>query len=194
MLGIILCGGQSKRMGSDKGLLKQEEKTWAQSAIDKMSSLNITVKISVNKNQYSTYAEIFSIDDLIVDNDTLSLKGPLLGVLSCHLAFPGEDIFLLACDMPWMEISVLTSLYKIYQQQNSDAYIFTNDEEAEPLCGIYTAKGLAVIFAMLNKGELIKHSMKFMLEHLMVTRIPLSENEKKYFLNFNTQDEVTILQ
>jgi molybdopterin-guanine dinucleotide biosynthesis protein A len=36
MLGIILCGGQSLRMGRDKGLLKLEAKTWAQTAIDKM--------------------------------------------------------------------------------------------------------------------------------------------------------------
>ena len=190
MLGIILCGGQSQRMGSDKGMLKQEEKTWAKAAVDKMSALNISVKISVNKNQYAAYAEIFSANYLIIDNDSISLKGPLLGVLSCHLAFPGEDIFLLACDMPLMEISILSSLNKTYQQQNSDAYIFSNDGEAEPLCGIYTAKGLAVIHSMLNKGELIKHSMKFMLEHLTVTKIPLREEEKKYFRNINTHSEL----
>jgi molybdenum cofactor guanylyltransferase len=190
MLGIILCGGQSQRMGSDKGLLKQEEKTWTQSAIDKMSALNIPVKISVNKNQYPTYAEIFSANDLIIDNDTLSVKGPLLGVLSCHLAFPAEDIFLLACDMPLMESAILSSLYKTYQQQSSDAYIFTNNEEAEPLCAIYTAKGMAVIHSMLNKGELIKYSMKFMLEHLDVIEIPIKEEEKKYFMNINHHSEL----
>ncbi len=47
MIGLILCGGQSSRMGSDKGLLKLEAKTWAQTAIDKMEILHIPVKISV---------------------------------------------------------------------------------------------------------------------------------------------------
>jgi molybdopterin-guanine dinucleotide biosynthesis protein A len=190
MLGLILCGGQSQRMGSDKGMLKQEEKNWAQSAVDKMAALNIPVKLSVNEQQFPLYEAMFLKNDLIVDNNSLSLKGPLLGTLSCHLAFPNEDIFILACDMPLMEISIPSSLYKIYQQQNSDAYIFTNDGEAEPLCGIYTAKGLAFILAMLNKGELVKYSMKFMLEHLTVTKIPLREEEKKYFRNINTHSEL----
>jgi molybdenum cofactor guanylyltransferase len=39
---------------------------------------------------------------------------------------------------------------------------------------------------MLNKGQLVKYSMKFMLEHLTVTKIPLREDEKKHFRNFNT--------
>src|SRR5688572_17949633 len=103
MLGIILSGGQSSRMGQDKGLLKLEAKTWAQTAIDKLSILNFPVKISVNRSQFSQYAEVFSPADLIEDNETLSLKGPLLGVLSAHVHYPDEDLFILACDMPLME-------------------------------------------------------------------------------------------
>ncbi len=37
IVGVVICGGQSSRMGSDKGLLKLEAKTWAQTAIDKMA-------------------------------------------------------------------------------------------------------------------------------------------------------------
>ena len=50
MLGIILCGGQSLRMGSDKGLLKLQSITWTQNAINKMTALNIPVTISVISN------------------------------------------------------------------------------------------------------------------------------------------------
>ncbi len=190
MLGLVLCGGQSQRMGSDKGLMKTGEKTWAQMAVDKLSALSIPVKISVNEKQMPFYAEAFSIHKLIVDDNSLSVKGPLLGMLSCHLAFPKEDIVVLACDMLLMETSMLLSLYKNYQQQNAEAYIFTNDGEAEPLCGIYTAKGLSVILDMLNSRQLVKHSMKFMLEHVTVAKIALQEEEKKYFRNFNKASEI----
>lgn len=191
MLGIILCGGQSIRMGSDKGLLKLEARTWAQTAIDKMAALNIPVKISVNKQQHPEYAAVFSPDDLIADNETLQLKGPLLGLLSCHLSFPAEDLFILACDMPLMDTAILIDLNNKYQQfPNADAYVFTNDNEREPLCGIYTAKGLASVISLLKNGQLTKYSMKFMLDHLTVSTIAANEVQKKCFKNFNAHAEL----
>jgi molybdopterin-guanine dinucleotide biosynthesis protein A len=191
MVGIVLCGGQSTRMGSDKGLLKLEAKTWAQTAIDKMTELNIPVKISVNNNQYPAYAAVFPVTDLIADKPSLPLHGPLQGTLSCHLEYPGEDLFILACDMPMMEPFLLKELYANYQQYPSvDAYIFTNDGEPEPLCGIYTAKGLSIILNMLHQGQLTKHSMKFMLDHLTVNTIAVPEDQKKHFRNFNAHAEL----
>lgn len=191
MLGVILCGGQSSRMGSDKGLLKLEAKTWAQTAIDKMAALNIPVKVSVNNTQHPSYAAVFPVPDLITDNTSLQVKGPLQGVLSSHLQYPTEDLFILACDMPMMEPFLLKELYEQYlQHPSADAYIFTNDGEPEPLCGIYTANGLSTILAMLQDGQLIRHSMKFMLDHLVVNTIALLEEQKKYFRNFNAHAEL----
>lgn len=191
MTGIILCGGQSSRMGSDKGLLKLEAKTWAQTAIDKLSVLNIPVKLSVNRQQYNEYAEVFAADDLIVDAASLQLHGPLLGVLSSHLQNPAEDLFVFACDMPLMEPTLLKELYIHYEQNpDHDAFVFMNDHEPEPLCAIYTAKGLSTIFGMLQNGTLTKQSMKFMLDHLPVFSITLSEGLKKQFRNFNAHAEL----
>jgi len=191
MLGVILCGGQSSRMGSDKGLLKLEANTWAQTAIDKITTLNIPIKISVNSNQYTDYAAIFPSTDLITDDATLSLKGPLLGVLSSHLKFPNEDLFILACDMPLMEPSLINKLYIQYQQEPSfHAFVFTNEGEPEPLCGIYKAKGLSLILDMLVSGRLYKHSMKFMLDHLNINTIPATDEQKKFFRNFNAHAEL----
>jgi len=191
VLAIVICGGQSSRMGTDKGLLKLEAKTWAQTAIDKMAALNIPVKISVNENQFSAYSAVFSSDKLIADNISLQVKGPLLGVLSSHLQHPTEDLFVLACDMPLMEPFLLKELYHQYLLHLSyDAHLFTNEHEPEPLCGIYTAKGLSGILTMLREGRLIKFSMKFMLDHLIVNAIAATDEQKKYFRNFNAHAEL----
>jgi molybdenum cofactor guanylyltransferase len=178
-------------MGTDKGLLKLEAKTWGQTAFDKLAALNIPVKISVNNDQFAAYSEVFSIANLIPDNPSLSLKGPLLGVLSGHLQNPTEDLFILACDMPLMEPILLEDLRSRYRlQQSYDAHIFTNNSEAEPLCGIYTSKGLAVILNMLREGRLTRYSMKFMLDHLNVNLIPVTDEQKRSFRNFNAHAEL----
>lgn len=191
MLGIILCGGQSLRMGSDKGLLKLQAKTWAQTAIDKITTLHIPVKLSVNNKQYPEYAKIFSEEHLVADKTSLPLGGPLLGLLSCHIQYPAEDLFALGCDMPLMESSLLNELNTRYKQQPShEAYIYTNDGEPEPLCGIYTSKGLMKIVDMMHNGRLIKHSMKFMIDHLDVNTIAVTDEQKKYFRNFNAHAEL----
>jgi len=191
MLGIILCGGQSSRMGRDKGLLTLNEKTWTQGALEKLSLLGIPVKISINYNQYSIYKSEFSSVELIVDEPSLAVKGPLLGVLSSHQKYPSEDLFILACDMPLMETDLLNELYSQYQHKTkAGAFIFTNNGEWEPLCGIYTATGLSYILSLLQSGQIIKHSMKNMLDHLKVKSTPLKSDQKKAVRNFNSHSEL----
>ncbi|MEO6548568.1 MAG: molybdenum cofactor guanylyltransferase [Ferruginibacter sp.] len=191
MIGVILCGGQSTRMGTDKGLIKLHANTWAQTAADKLSSLGLNTYLSVNEIQFSDYSEVFPATKLIKDNLALGIKGPLAGVLSVHVQFPGEDLFVLACDMPLMEASVLDQILAVYNEQPSaDAYVFMNAGEPEPLCAIYTSKGLSYIHHLLKEKELTRHSMKFMLEHIQTCSIPLDEDQKKYFRNFNAHAEL----
>ena len=191
MRGVILCGGKSTRMGSDKGLLKLRTNTWAKTAVDKITELQLPVILSVNVNQYPDYAAIFPVEQLVKDNGTLKLRGPLCGVLSVHLEYPHEDLLILACDMPLMEVEILKELLKYYQQNNSDdAFVYSNDGEPEPLCGIYKAKGLAHIIQLHNINQLPKHSMKYMLEHISPQIIPISEDKKRSFHNFNAHAEL----
>lgn len=191
MLGIILCGGASTRMGNDKGLLKQEARTWAQTAFEKLSTLNIAVRFSVNNQQKEAYQKIFSDGDLIVDNTDLSVHGPLLGVLTAHQYNPNQDLFLLACDLPLMDETLLKELFTLSKTNSSyDVFIYSNDNEPEPLCGIYTATGLQKIMNLYAHDKLTRHSMKFMLDHLSVCKVPLTESQKKAFRNFNAHADL----
>lgn len=191
MLSIVLCGGKSSRMGTDKGLLRSETGTWVQSAVDKLESLALPVKISVNKDQYPDYSSVFPADKLITDDPSLQLRGPLYGVLSVYLHHPADDLFILACDMPLMEPFLLEKLLQSYQANPQyDAYIYTNEGEPEPLCGIYRATGLAEILEMYHAQQLSKHSMKFMLDHINTFSIPIPEEHKKFFRNFNAHAEL----
>jgi molybdopterin-guanine dinucleotide biosynthesis protein A len=191
MIGVVLCGGQSSRMGTDKGLLKLEARTWAQTAVDKLTALQIPVVLSVNAVQYPDYAMVFTAEQLVKDNDTLDIHGPLSGVLSIHLRFPQEDLLVLACDMPLMDTAILTQLAATQQEHPSfEAYVFSNDHQPEPLCGIYTAKGLAATIERYNNKQLLKHSMKFTLQNLCTYAIPIAAGQEKHFRNFNAHAEL----
>jgi molybdopterin-guanine dinucleotide biosynthesis protein A len=191
MLGIVLCGGKSTRMGTDKGLLAPDAETWVSVAADKLTDLGLEVKISINKEQLNTYADIFSYSDLIPDDSNLDIHGPLCGVLSVHLQKPAEDLFILACDMPLMESFILKELLQTAKKYpQADSFVFKNDNEPEPLCGIYKASGLASILKMYREKQLAKHSMKFMLDHLNTLTIQMPGEYKPYFQNFNAHADL----
>lgn len=190
MTGIILCGGLSSRMGSDKGLLQTEAANWATDAARKLQDLGILVKASINTLQEGSYANGLPGVELITDNTILPVKGPLLGLLSAHIANPTEDLFILACDMPLMETALLKELYILYRKQDADVFLFTNEGEAEPLCAIYTAAALHKIMTMLQEGQLKKFSMKFALDHLQLAMLSLKDEQKKYFRNFNAHADL----
>jgi molybdopterin-guanine dinucleotide biosynthesis protein A len=191
MLGVVLCGGQSSRMGSDKGLLKLNDKTWTQKVIDTLSNFQVPIVISVNKKQYQDYSIIFPVNTLIPDDPSLQLRGPLYGLLSVHLKYPEEDLLLLACDMPLIDAELIKELLTKYSTEIADdAFIFTNDGEPEPMPGIYRSKGLAYVHQLYSDNQLPRHSMKYMLEHIPTFISSLPADKKDLFRNFNTHAEL----
>lgn len=191
MLGIILCGGHSSRMGTDKGLMSHNDEIWAKLAGNKISTLDVPHAFSVNEAQRQSYANSLNEDQLIIDQPGLDVNGPLRGVLSAHLQNPSEDLFLLACDMVLMEGRILKLLSDAYHDDNSfDAYIYNKGGEQEPLCGIYKAAGLEKIVHKLQATGLEKHSMKFVLSQLIVCELIVEEQDYKCFMNFNAHAEI----
>jgi len=192
MLGVVLSGGRSSRMGSDKGLLMTNGVTWAQHAHDKLQKLEIPVVISINPLQQSLYENIFPPKLLISDLDIIDFKGPLAAVLSVHSKYPEEDLFILACDMTEMETSILRELYDHYRQKPFfDAFVFSIDGQPEPLCSIYTHKGLSTILKKHLAREVLKKSMKKMLESLPAMWISVPPEKTAYFKNANDREALS---
>jgi molybdopterin-guanine dinucleotide biosynthesis protein A len=192
VLGVILCGGQSSRMGTDKGLLPYADgSNWAQHQYELLQSLCPEVVVSVNPVQKNNYRAYFSEEHLVSDHVALQIKGPLLGLISVHLAHPSKDIFLLACDMINMKEQVLQALLQRYlQYRNKEAWAFTNEEGFEPLCAIYTAAALTGILQQYNAGQINRFSMKSVLEKIQTESIPVEPVWKTCFANFNDREEL----
>jgi molybdenum cofactor guanylyltransferase len=188
MTGVVLCGGASTRMGTDKGLLKEEEITWAELAAQKLSSLNLPVFISINPRQLQTYEQIFLRNQLIVDNKAFDAKAPLFGLLSAHLQLPEEDLFVLACDLKDMTTSLMQKLYACAEQEMHEAYVYQAQNRPQPLCGIYRAVGLHKVYGLYQEGTLGRFSMMHTLEVLNTKYIPVNEEDEAAFNNYNSPD------
>jgi molybdenum cofactor guanylyltransferase len=185
MIGLVVCGGKSSRMQQDKGLLLRNNITWAAHAFDLLQLLNIPVHISINAAQQKAYSNIFSKELLIVDDATIPIGGPLSGLLSAFTKYPAQDIFVLACDMPLMRIEPLRYLLDNYQQQT---IVYKQEQQIEPLCGIYSASALESIHQLINTQQLQKQSMMHCLERIQAGYIQVPILYLSCFANINTNE------
>lgn len=186
MTGVVLCGGRSTRMGSDKGLLVHGTTTWAQLAVEKLASLRLPVLLSVNEQQFTTYQSLFPVNALIRDDATLTVGGPLAGLLSVHTQYPKQNLMVLACDMIAVSETILQYLLQQYAQHQPEAMVFINDHQTEPLTGIYSAEGLQKAAEWYRNGQLKKCGLIDVLKVLHSIYLPIPPEWKHCFINCNT--------
>ncbi len=161
LTGLILSGGESKRMGCDKGLQLKDGVLWVKIMERKLIDLGLSVKISINSSQIKNYKETFADKLLIIDQ--LEIPGPLRGILSAHLQYPEKNWLVLACDMIDMDAPSLHHIINASEAKNEtefDFYNYRNIQFYEPFCAIYTAKGLAKVYADYQNNHLENFSMQ----------------------------------
>jgi molybdopterin-guanine dinucleotide biosynthesis protein A len=200
LLGVVLCGGESRRMGHDKGLLDREGKPWAIRMGEKLAPWPIPVVWSINTRQRAAYAAILPPEQLI--EDALDLPGPLDGLFSVHARFPDRDLLLLACDMPDLDGPAVGDLLDAYQAQNvsrekigngpamrggpaSVFFVYTDAGGLQPFCAIYTAAGLVPGYRLARAGVLRDFSLQSLLKSGLTTQIIM--RNPGAFRNYNTK-------
>lgn len=78
MKAIILCGGQSSRMGTDKATLQWQGKYLVSHTIGMLREFKFDLILSVNPGQYSFYQHLFPSIPLIPDDlNTLLIDVPV---------------------------------------------------------------------------------------------------------------------
>lgn len=183
LLGVVLCGGESKRMGTDKGLILKEGETWAQIVASKISSLGLPIVISINERQVEDYGRLFPAEQLVVDH--VDINGPLRGLLSVHERFPQNDLLLLACDLIDMDTDTIQNLISVAQSnENHEFYVYENHGLAEPFCAIYTSNGLKSVYNKALHDGLPQNSFQSVIADGNTQRIMLNNSES--FRNYNT--------
>jgi molybdopterin-guanine dinucleotide biosynthesis protein A len=183
LLGVVLCGGESRRMGRDKGLLEKDGVPWAQYIAEKFAPFDLPVIFSVRPGQTPAYRAAIPEGDFL--EDRLNLGGPLNGLLSAHELFPGKDMLLLACDMLDLDEVTIRDLIGIYRSGgHEEFYVYREGVFAQPFCGIYTAGGLARVYRSIREVGLDDVSLQSIIRKGKTRSLPIVKREA--FANYNS--------
>lgn len=143
--GVILAGGKSRRMGTEKGLVEFMGRPLMEYALEKMQKLADRILISANTNAYDQY-------DFEVVHDIFPDSGPMGGIYSCLEQSNTENNLLLSCDTPFVTVEFFR-----YLVHHSAGYTVVapwhKDEHYEPLCAFYSKSVLPVMERFIQKGN-----------------------------------------
>ena len=155
---------------------------------EKFSQISLPSVLSINARQNEHYLRYFDENELVVDNPIVTIQGPLLGLLSVHLKYPDQDLMVVACDMINMDRIALMKLFSCYNSSQAEAIAFKG-ERIEPLCGMYSSRGLTKIYTAHREEKSYKNSMMHVLDKLNAEYISIPEEWKSHFKNFNSAED-----
>jgi len=147
--GIILAGGQSRRMGRDKALIDFQ----GQPIITRvMAALReLTNDIVVVSNRSDVYGPLGDPWGARVVADFDPPCGPLGGIAAGLQAMDSELAIVVACDMPFLDVMLLRWL--IDQADGNDAVVPRTGDEYEPLHAVYRRTCTNPIVQRINQGD-----------------------------------------
>ena len=149
LFGLVLAGGHSKRMKTDKAAIRYHGKTQAEATFERLSRFCDKVFLSDRREQ----ADLPGHAGLPQIHDTFHEIGPLGGILSALAAHPDTAWLVLACDLPYLDDATLENLIRRRNPKKlATAYTSSHDGKPEPLCAIYEPHSRGPLEAILAGG------------------------------------------
>jgi molybdopterin-guanine dinucleotide biosynthesis protein A len=108
--GLVLCGGQSNRMGTDKSMLQYYDIPQRYHVYNMLLPFCEKVFISCNSEQATTMKTGY---DYIQDDDAFTNIGPMGALLTACTKYPGKNFLLVGCDYPFLKAAELEIFSKL---------------------------------------------------------------------------------
>ncbi len=178
ILGTILCGGKSERMGKNKSFLLYNEKTFVEKIFDTMQLVFENIVVSAND------IETYNFLNTKVVSDIYKNFGPLAGIHSVFSSFK-KDIFVVTCDIPLITTEIIEMILKT-NDFKKDIVICSVGGKSQYLCGYYSFHIFEKLDLYLKNGNC---SVKNFLVSLNTQTIFLQEKYLNYFSNVNSKDD-----
>ena len=175
--GLILVGGKSIRMGTDKSELNYFGKPQKEFAKELLENNNLETFYSVqhtSKNNQEISDKFYNL-------------GPFGGICSAFQKDPNAAWFVLATDVPFINDAIIQLVLKHRNPSKvATAIKGKNKEFVEPLITIYEPKAYPILLQYLAQGYSCPRKM------LINSDVEIVEIEDDFIRNINTPEEFAV--
>ncbi|MCK8826135.1 molybdenum cofactor guanylyltransferase [Natroniella acetigena] len=186
MNAILLAGGKSSRFGKNKALAKLDGERLIERVSSRLQEVFDEVYVVVNdKSIYSFLTGIKLVKDIIPH------QGPLGGLYTGLTYSDAQYNFLMACDMPCIDLNYLNFLKQ--EEKNYDVLIpKTKEGYLEPLAGVYSQDCLEPVKRKLDKQQLklISFFPEVTVRTISEEKIKEVTDPERNFYNINYQTDL----
>lgn len=182
--GIVLAGGKSTRMGTNKSLLKIDGEPVIKIIVEELQTCTDEVVLITNEKP-----DVYDFLNVRQFSDRYKDKGPLAGIESALYNVKADVFIFVASDMPFIDRRVCSCLLE--QLHGYDAVIPMYNGYKHPLSGIYKKNVYPYVKDKLDEDDL---SIRGIFSHINVNYvnnfhgIP-SNIVKKHFFNMNNPSQ-----
>lgn len=177
----VLAGGQSTRMGQDKGLMDFDGKPMVAAVLEVAKTLTSEVFIVSSEESYLQFG-------LPCLNDLRPNGGPMTGLEAALHFSSSERLLLLPCDMPLLDASLLSSFLAALPDGMGGMLSWKG--QAFPMPGIYLRSWLPHLQEALDNGFSSLYRFNLAMKGLLIEAESLTGFHPDKMLNFNSQEEL----
>lgn len=151
LYGLVVCGGQSTRMGRDKSLIDYHGKPQRYYVYEMLEWICDKVFISCNRAQAEGVNKPYEI---LTDLPVYDNIGPMAALLTAFATFPDHDFLVVGCDYPYISNKDLKEFLKSLDSKTvASAFYQKENTIYEPLLAWYSRKSGAELVTMFNKQQ-----------------------------------------
>ncbi len=186
---MVLAGGQSRRMGTNKALLELPSgETLIERVLAALRPLADDLLIVSNTPELYAHLDVRQASDEFVG------AGPLAGLHAGLQAARHDWTFAVACDMPLVDHRLVRFMAVL--TEGHDAIVPWVDGELEPLHALYSKRCLPAIVSHLEADHrrMISFLGDIRLRRVEASEIALFDPEGRSFFNANTPEDWQRLQ